>query len=71
MSDRAAAAPSDATSRRGFLKRVAAMGAAVSALGLLARRRFAGAAGGDRSIPPNLPGEGSIFQPRGDRRKQR
>jgi hypothetical protein len=58
------------TTRRGFLKRVAIAGAAASALGLLARRPFAGSKTGDRSIPPSIPGANSIFQPRNDGRKQ-
>jgi hypothetical protein len=58
------------TTRRGFLKRVAIAGAAASALGLLARRPFAGSKTGDRSIPPSIPGKNSIFQPRNDDRKQ-
>ena len=58
------------TGRRGFLRRVAIAGAAVSALGILARRPFAGSKKGDRSIPADIPGAGSIFQPRGDGRRQ-
>jgi hypothetical protein len=58
------------TTRRGFLKRIAVAGAAASALGLLARRPFAGSKTGDRSIPPSIPGKDSIFQPRNDGRKQ-
>ena len=62
---------SDQTSRRGFLKRIAIVGAAASALGLLSRRPFGSPRASDRSIPPDLPGQGSIFQPRNDRRQQR
>jgi hypothetical protein len=58
------------TTRRGFLKRVALVGAAASALGLLSRRPFRGSKSGDRSIPANVPGLGSIFQPRNDGRRQ-
>ena len=58
------------TTRRGFLKRVAVAGAAASALGLLAKRPFAGSKTGDRSIPPSIPGKTSIFRPRNDGRKQ-
>lgn len=57
--------------RRGFLKRVALAGAAASALGILARGRFAGIGQQGRSMPADLPGAGSIFQPRGDTRIQR
>jgi hypothetical protein len=68
---KATAAENDgATTRRGFLKRAALVGAAASALGLLTRRPFRGSKSGDRSIPANLPGLGSIFQPRNDGRKQ-
>ena len=58
------------TARRGFLKRVALLGAAASALGILSRRPFSGSKSGDRSIPANLPGAGSIFQPRNDGRRK-
>ncbi len=57
--------------RRGFLKRVALAGAAASALGILARGRAAGIGKQGRSTPAGVPGEGSIFQPRGDGRIQR
>ena len=56
------------TTRRGFLKRVALVGAAASAWGLLSKRPFAGSKTGDRSIPPTIPGAGSIFQPKNDGR---
>ncbi len=56
------------STRRGFLKRVALVGVAASAWGLLSKRPFAGSKAGDRSIPPSLPGAGSIFQPRNDGR---
>ncbi len=59
-----------ATTRRGFLKRVALVGVAASALGLLTRRPFRGFKNRDRSIPANLPGHGSIFQPQNDGRRQ-
>ena len=58
------------TTRRGFLKRVALAGAAASALGLLSKGPFRGSKTGDKSIPADLPGKGSIFQPLGDTRRQ-
>ena len=58
------------TTRRGFLKGAALAGAAASAWGLLSKRPFAGSKAGDRSIPPTLPGAGSIFQPRNDGRSR-
>ena len=58
-----------ATTRRGFLKRIALVGAAASALGLLSRGPLAGSKTGDRSIPSGLPGAGSIFQPKNDGRR--
>jgi len=58
------------TTRRGLLKRIALIGAAASAWSLLARNPFA-AAQRSRSVPPELPGSGSIFQPRNDQRRQR
>lgn len=58
------------TTRRGFLKRAALAGAAASALGLLSKTPFRGSKTGDKSIPADLPGAGSIFQPRGDKRRQ-
>lgn len=58
-------------SRRGFLKRVALLGAAASALGVLGKRPLARLGVGDKSVPADLPGAGSIFQPRGDGRSQR
>lgn len=60
----------ESTSRRGFLKRMAIIGAAVSVLPLL-RNPFASATEGKRPIPADLPGAGSIFQPRNDNRRQR
>ena len=59
------------TDRRGFLKRVAIAGAAAAALGILVRRPFGGSRRDGNSVPSDLPGAGSIFQPRGDRRRQR
>ena len=56
--------------RRGFLKRVALVGAAASALGILSKGRI-GIGQSGRSTPADLPGAGSIFQPRGDTRIQR
>ena len=55
--------------RRGFLKRAAFLGAAGAALGLLARRPFGDPRRTGRSIPADLPGAGSIFQPRNDARR--
>ncbi len=63
------AANSPAADRRGFLKRVAFLGAAGAALGLLARRPFGDPRRTGRSIPAGLPGPGSIFQPRNDARR--
>ena len=60
----------EAVSRRGFLKRLAIIGAAVSVLPLL-RNPFARAGSSERTIPADLPGAGSIFQPRNDNRRQR
>ena len=60
----------DRASRRGFLKRAALAGAAASALVLLGKRPLRGSKSGDKSIPANLPGAGSIFQPAGDSRRQ-
>jgi hypothetical protein len=57
--------------RRTFLKRVAIGLAAVGAYTLLTKRPFGGTKQEGRSIPANLPGAGSIFQPRGDRRGER
>ena len=62
--------PENAVTRRGFLKRVALLGAAASALGILSRGPL-GSLGERRSTPAGLPGEGSIFQPRNDTRIQR
>jgi len=55
--------------RRGFLKKVALLGLAASALGILSRRPFGDPRRKTRSIPSGLPGAGSIFQPRGDTRR--
>ena len=60
-----------AADRRSFLKRVAFIGAAGAALGLLARRPFGDPRRKGRSIPADLPGAGSIFQPRNDLRPPR
>ncbi len=66
----------ETSTRRGFLKRLAIVGAAVSALSIFSKRPFGalpfGSSNeGGRSIPADIPGAGSIFQPRGDRRRQR
>ena len=70
MPGEASWAQPEASSRRTFLKRLAVIGAAVSALPLL-RIPFARSNQGGRSIPADLPGDGSIFQPRNDTRRQR
>ena len=62
-------ADAPASDRRGFLKRAAFLGAAGAALGLLARRPFGDPRRKGRSIPADLPGPGSIFQPRNDARR--
>ena len=59
------------TNRRSFLKRVAIGLAAVGAYAVLSKRPFGGTKRDRRSIPANLPGPGSIFQPRNDHRSQR
>ncbi|MEX2599755.1 MAG: twin-arginine translocation signal domain-containing protein [Dehalococcoidia bacterium] len=63
-------AESGSSSRRTFLKQLAVVGAAITALPLL-RNPFARASESPRNIPADLPGEGSIFQPRNDNRRQR
>ena len=62
--------PMDTTGRRSFLKRAAAAAAALAALGLLSRRPWSRGQNSSRSIPADVPGAGSIFQPRNDRRRQ-
>ena len=62
--------PWGATGRRSFLKRAAAAAAALSALSLLSRRPWSRSRSSSRSIPPDVPGAGSIFQPRNDTRRQ-
>lgn len=57
-------------SRRGFLKAAALAGLAASALAVLSRGRAAGIGLPGRSTPADLPGAGSIFQPRNDTRAQ-
>ena len=57
--------------RRTFLKRVALGLAAIGAYAALAKRPFGGSKRDGRSMPADLPGSGSIFQPRGDRRSGR
>ena len=61
----------ETVTRRSFLKRAALVGAAASALGILSRGRLGGIGQQGRSTPADLPGAGSIFQPRGDTRIQR
>lgn len=58
------------TDRRGFLKRAALVGAALGALAVLSRRPFGDPRRSGRSLPADLPGAGSIFQPRGDTRSR-
>ena len=71
MSDQTVSSPQNNVSRRGFLKKVALLGAAVSSLGLLSKGQVLGVGRGKKSTPANLPGAGSIFQPRGDGRTQK
>ncbi len=59
------------TDRRGFLKGVALVGAGLAAIGVLSRRPFGGNKRSGRSIPADVPGAGSIFQPRNDKRSTR
>ena len=61
-------APQNRYERRGFLKRLAIGVAALGAYGILTKRPFGGLKRQGRNIPSDLPGKGSIFQPRGDRR---
>ena len=61
-------APMIDTDRRGFLKRVLIGAAAFGAYVVLSRRPFSGNRRANRSIPTGIPGTGSIFQPRNDRR---
>ena len=58
-----------AMGRRRFLKRAVAAAAALSAASLLFRRPWSRRSS-SRPIPPDVPGAGSIFQPRGDTRRQ-
>ena len=62
--------PIDPTGRRRFLKRAALAAAALSGLSLLARKPWSRPRSTSRSIPPDVPGTGSIFQPRNDTRQQ-
>ena len=71
MSHEAQPTSAGALSRRGFLKGAAIAGMAASALGLLARGKIAGIGREGRTLPADLPGAGSIFQPRNDARIQR
>ena len=59
------------TNRRTLLKRIALGLAALGAYAVLNRRPLGGIKRRSRSIPAELPGEGSIFQPRNDRRTRR
>mgnify|MGYP002853618160 CR=1 FL=1 len=58
-------------SRRGFLQRIAVLGAVASAFSILSRGPLSTLTGTSRSIPADLPGAGSIFQPRNDARIQK
>ena len=69
MSQASTARP-DPKGRRSFLKRAVAAAAAASALSLLWRKPWSSIRGSSRSIPPDVPGSGSIFQPRNDTRRQ-
>ena len=60
----------DPTGRRRFLKRAALTAAALSVLSLLSRKPWSRPRSSSRSIPPDVPGAGSIFQPRNDARRQ-
>lgn len=71
MSHEAQTMNANAVTRRGFLKSVALVGMAASALGLLSRGKIAGIGREGRTLPADLPGAGSIFQPRNDARIQR
>ena len=71
MAQSADAAQAGKTDRRGFLKGVALLGAGLAALGVLSRRPFGGNKRDGRSIPADVPGAGSIFQPRNDNRSTR
>ena len=62
--------PFGPTGRRSFLKRAVAAAAALSALSLLSRGPWSRNRSSSRSIPPDVPGAGSIFQPRNDGRRQ-
>ena len=62
------AARPDRNGRRTLLKRIALGVAALGAYAALNRRPIASVKRGRRSIPADLPGEGSIFQPRNDQR---
>ena len=65
------AASAQSANRRSFLKRIAFGVAALGAYAVLSKRPFGGAKRVGRSIPADLPGEGSSFQPRGDARPRR
>jgi len=71
MSDEAGAVQQSSLTRRGFLQRAAFLGAALSAAGLLSKGRIGGIGREGRTAPADLPGAGSIFQPRNDTRIQR
>lgn len=68
MTEESQVAVNRATTRRNFLKFAVLAGAAASAVGLLARGPLSRKGG--RSIPADIPGDGSIFQPLDDGRKQ-
>jgi hypothetical protein len=57
--------------RRGFLKWLALGAVGAAAYSLISRRALPGVKSSTRPIPSGVPGAGSIFQPRGDRRSSR
>jgi hypothetical protein len=57
--------------RRGFLKWLALGAAGAAAYSFISRKVLPGVNANSKPIPSNLPGTGSIFQPRGDRRRSR
>ena len=71
MSDEFQLVNENTVGRRGFLKKIALLGAAASALGILSRGRLMGVGQQGRTTPADLPGAGSIFQPRNDTRSSR
>lgn len=68
MSNPSSAVHPEPAARRTFLKRLALGLAALGAFAALNRRPMGGLKRDRRSIPADLPGKGSIFQPRNDGR---